>query len=118
MRAALSGLRPQTAQARCPVGDRLKTDRAGWERDSTQAALPFPALETSCLGGYRRRREAPHLCLSCERLGTAGGVQPISGANPFLNVFISMCRLHFREKTLEKRQSLSRNSGKGNGIVK
>lgn len=52
-------------------------------------------------------------------LSTAGGVQPISVANPFLNVFISTCRLCFREeKNLEPCQALSRNSGKGNGIVK
>lgn len=51
-----------------------------------------------CLCGYRRRCEAPHLFPLLQHLGTAGGVQPISVANPFLNVFISMCRLRFGER--------------------
>lgn len=67
---------------------------------------------------HSTRCEAPHLFLLLEHLGAAGGVQSISVPYTFLNVFISMCRLHLKEKNLDLCHTLSRNSGKGNGIVK
>lgn len=86
-------------------------------RDRASPQQTCLVLETGCLCGYRRRCEAPHLFLLFECLGSAGGAQPISAASPFLRVFISMCRLHYRERKLETCQSLNRNSGRGNGIV-
>lgn len=86
-------------------------------RDRASPQQTCLVLETGCLCGYRRRCEAPHLFLLFECLGSAGGAQPISAASPFLRVFISMCRLHYRERKLETCQSPNRNSGRGNGIL-
>lgn len=62
--------------------------------------------------------EGVTLHTSFSSLSVPALLRAISMANPFLNVFISMCKLRFRERNLELRQALSRNSGKGNGIVK
>lgn len=77
-----------------------------WDKASPQQTCLV--LETGCLCGYRRRCEAPHLFLLFERLSAAGGAQPISAASPFLRVFISMYRLHYREKKLETCQSFQK----------
>jgi len=94
----------------------MQADRGVWGRQHTSQRASRCKQAVFAVTGEGAK---PHTSfLSVSDFGSAGGVQTISVANPFLNVFISTCRLGFREKRLEPRQAPSRNSGRGNGIVK